>query len=91
MVGNSRTSGNARDSPPFLLLRNQSSFDSSVLQVYSTIRRSADAASSLTCPVTFWKCLRRLISLLLTRITTFEASVSVTFTARWRALVVSEL
>ena len=94
MVGNSRTSGNARDSPPFLLLRNQSgsSLGSLVVQVYSTTLRSADAASSLICLVTFWtKYSRRLTSLLLTRITTSVAFASVTFAARWRALVVSEL
>ena len=35
--------------------------------------------------------MRRLISLLLTRITTSEAFASVTFAARWRAPIASEL
>ena len=64
VVGNSRTSGNVRDSPPLILLpRNQSTHDSYVLQVFVKTRQSAGAASSLTYPVTFWNYLRRLIDL----------------------------
>ena len=91
MVGNSRTSGNARDSPPFLLLRKEALLGSLGVQVYSTIRQSADAASSLICLVTFWTNYLRRKGPLLTRITLSEAFASVTFAARWRALAISEL